>query len=330
MPPTKAAMQWHATSGVGAAFAAHSRRRFQANVIPMETFANSAKQAPASRVRIVVQPSKSQVLGRRSQNRFQRIRKERNVMKIAVAIKVVPDDQDIQVAADGSLDYSKAKNKVSEYDRNAIEAAAQLAAAAGDSKVYVVTVGGKGIDDSKTKKDILARGADELFMIADDAAADLDANATAAALADLVAKVGDVDVIVCGDGSADNYAQQVDVQLAAKLGLPSVNGATKITPAAGSLTVVRALEDAVETVEIPTPCVVAVVPDIAVPRIAGMKDILAAGKKPMDVSGAASAYANTLEVVDCKAPEQAARACEIVDAGDEATAKIVAAIKAAL
>ena len=34
-------------------------------------------------------------------------------MNIVAAFKVVPDDQDIQVASDRSLDYSKAKNTVS-------------------------------------------------------------------------------------------------------------------------------------------------------------------------------------------------------------------------
>ena len=48
-------------------------------------------------------------------------------MNIVVCCKVVPDDQDIQVAADGTLDYSKAKPIVSAYDLNAIEAAVQLA-----------------------------------------------------------------------------------------------------------------------------------------------------------------------------------------------------------
>ena len=48
-------------------------------------------------------------------------------MNIVVCCKVVPDDQDIQVAADGTLDYSKAKPIVSAYDLNAIEAAALLA-----------------------------------------------------------------------------------------------------------------------------------------------------------------------------------------------------------
>ena len=60
-------------------------------------------------------------------------------MNIVAAFKVVPDDQDIQVSADGTLDYSKAKNTVSAYDLNAIEAAAQLAAANEGSNVVAVT-----------------------------------------------------------------------------------------------------------------------------------------------------------------------------------------------
>lgn len=235
------------------------------------------------------------------------------------------------MAADGGLDYSKAKNTVSAYDLNAIEAAAQLAAANEGSKVIAVTVGGAGIDDSKLKKNVLARGVDELYMTADAALADLDANAAAGALAELVAKVGGYDVILCGDGSADNYAQQVDVQLAAKLGLPVVNAATKIRALDGALEVERTLEDAVEVVEVPLPCVVSVAPDIALPRIPGMKDILAAGKKPMSVAGADGAYASALETVSCLAPEQADRKQEVLEASaDGAIAQFAAALKAAL
>ncbi|MFR7403673.1 MAG: hypothetical protein ACLUW6_03265 [Coriobacteriaceae bacterium] len=92
-------------------------------------------------------------------------------MKIAVAFKVVPDDQDIQVASDGTLDFSKAKGTVSTYDLNALEAAAQLAAANPGSTVTAVTVGAASIDDSKLKKNVLARGVDDLVMVADDALA---------------------------------------------------------------------------------------------------------------------------------------------------------------
>ena len=252
-------------------------------------------------------------------------------MNIVAAFKVVPDDQDIQVSADGTLDYSKAKNTVSAYDLNAIEAAAQLAAANEGSNVVAVTVGGADIDDSKLKKNVLARGVDELYMTADDACKGLDARATAVALAELVFKVGDFDVVLCGDGSADNYAQQVDVQLAAKLGLPVVTAATKITAKDGALEVERTLEDVVEVVEVPLPAVVSVAPDIALPRIPGMKDILAAGKKPMGVAGADGAYESALEVLSCKAPEQAERKLEVMDASEDgAIEKFAAALKAAL
>jgi len=168
-------------------------------------------------------------------------------------------------------------------------------------------------------------------MIADDACADLDAHATAAMLARLVDGLDAADLIVCGDGSADNYAQQVDVQLAARLGLPSVNGATKIEAGSGSVTVERTLEDVVEVVEAPLPCVVSVAPDIALPRIPGMKDILAAGKKPMNVAGADGAYESSIEVASCKAPEQAERKLEVMDASEDgAIEKFAAALKAAL
>ena len=162
-------------------------------------------------------------------------------MNIVAAFKVVPDDQDIQVASDGSLDYSKAKGIVSTYDLNAIEAAAQLAAANEGSKVIAVTVGGVDIDDSKLKKNVLARGVDELYMTADDACAGLDAFAAAAALAELLSRRSPSTSFSAGDGSADNYAQQVDVQLAAKLGLPVVNAATKITVKGDALEVERML-----------------------------------------------------------------------------------------
>ena len=252
-------------------------------------------------------------------------------MKIVAAFKVVPDDQDIQVSADGSLDYSKAKGIVSTYDLNALEAAAQLAAANDGSSVVAMTAGPASIDDSKLKKNVLARGVDELFMAADDACANMDARATAEALAALVGKVGAFDLILRGDGSADNYAQQVDVQLAAKLGLPVVNGATKIEAQGSSLIVERTLEDVVETVEVPLPAVVSVSPDIALPRIPGMKDILAAGKKPMNVAGAEAAVDGAIDVVSCKAPDQADRKLEILDASaDGAIEQFAAALKAAL
>ncbi|MFR6013123.1 MAG: putative electron transfer flavoprotein FixA [Eggerthella lenta] len=252
-------------------------------------------------------------------------------MNIVAAFKVVPDDQDIQVSADGTLDYSKAKNTVSAYDLNAIEAAAQLAAANEGSNVVAVTVGGADIDDSKLKKNVLARGVDELYMTADDACKGLDARGTAAALAELVSKVGGFDVVLCGDGSADNYAQQVDVQLADALDLPVVTAVSAVSVEGAVATCDRMLETQLQTVQVDLPAVISVVPDIALPRIPGMKDILAAGKKPMNVAGADGAYESSIEVASCLAPKQADRKREILEASaDGAIEQFAAALKAAL
>ena len=248
-------------------------------------------------------------------------------MKIVVPCKVVADDQDIVAAADGSLDFSKAKPVISTYDLNAIECAAQLSEADEATTAKAITVCNAAMGgNTKLRKDILARGIDELFMTADDAVADLDAFATAAELAKLVEKAGGFDLIICGDGSADLYAKQTGVQLAAKLGVPFVSGVVSAEVADGKVTAKRLLESEEETVEIPLPAVVSVAPEFAEPRIAGMKDILAAGKKPMNVEGAEGAPAAAVEEVSVKAPAEVDRKKEIFDDVDA----FAAAVKAAL
>ncbi|WP_297155111.1 electron transfer flavoprotein [uncultured Ellagibacter sp.] len=251
-------------------------------------------------------------------------------MNILVAYKVVPDDQDIQVRKDHSLDMSKAKSVVSAYDLNAIEAAAQLAEANPGSTVTAITTGPASIDDSKLKKNVLARGVNELHMVADDACLNMDSAQTSEVLAAMLADLS-WDVVICGDGSADEYAQQVDVQLAARLGVPSVNAVTSIAVEGDALIVERTLEDAIEEVRVPLPSVVAVTPDIAEPRIPGMKDILAAGKKPMEVSLSPIAPKAAIEVVSCSAFEAKERTCEVLDASESgAIEQFAAALKAAL
>jgi electron transfer flavoprotein beta subunit len=254
-------------------------------------------------------------------------------MKIAVMVKVLPDDQDIDVTSERKLDFSKAKPTISTYDLNAMEAAARLAAET-DSSVSAISVGPAYIDDSKTKKNILSRGIDDLYLVADDAYEMADAYQTAQALAALVEKAGGVDLIICGDGSADFYAQQVDVQLAEKLGYPAMNSVVAIHPEQGAVVVDRILENEKESVRLSLPAIISVSPDIAIPRIAGMKDILAAGKKPVtpfgvsDLGGVAPETVNTVEVF---APEPAARKKELFDASQDGDIdKFVAALTEAL
>ncbi|MGL5727442.1 MAG: electron transfer flavoprotein FixA [Plesiomonas sp.] len=205
-------------------------------------------------------------------------------MKIITCYKCVPDEQDIVINnADGSLDISKANVKISQYDLNAIEAACQLKQQIADVQVIALSVGGKALTNAKGRKDVLSRGPDELLVVIDDQFEQALPQQTAAALAAAAQKSG-FDLIVCGDGSADLYAQQVGLLVGEMLNIPAINGVSKIIALTEStLTVERELEDEIETLSIPLPAVVAVYTDINSPQIPSMKAILGAAKKPVQV-----------------------------------------------
>ena len=233
-------------------------------------------------------------------------------MRIVACIKAAPDDADITVGPDRSLDFSRAQWKVGSYDLNAIEAARRLAdAVAGE--VIGLTVGGDELANTKLRKDALSRGLDSLVIVP--GSPDADSFQTASALAAALGELG-YDLVVLGAGSSDRYAQQVGNQLGALLGVPTLNYVNGITADGERLRVERLLEDAEQVAEVSLPAVVSVTSGINVPRIAGMKDILAAGKKPVTEASAAMPAAST-RVVSLLAPEQVDRRRTVVE-GDPA------------
>jgi electron transfer flavoprotein beta subunit len=233
-------------------------------------------------------------------------------MRIVACIKAAPDDADITVGPDRSLDFSRAQWKVGSYDLNAIEAARRLADAVG-GEVIGLTVGGDELANTKLRKDALSRGLDSLVIVP--GSPDADSFQTASALAAALGELG-YDLVVLGAGSSDRYAQQVGNQLGALLGVPTLNYVNGITADGERLRVERLLEDAEQVVEVSLPAVVSVTSGINVPRIAGMKDILAAGKKPVTEASAAMPAAST-RVVSLLAPEQVDRRRTVVE-GDPA------------
>ncbi|KAA5737506.1 putative electron transfer flavoprotein FixA, partial [Acinetobacter baumannii] len=113
--------------------------------------------------------------------------------------KCVPDEQDIAINnADGTLDFSKADSKISQYDLNAIEAACQLKQQLGDAQVVAMSVGGKALTNAKRRKDVLSRGPDELIVVIDDQFEQALPQQTASALAAAAQKSG-FDLLICGD-----------------------------------------------------------------------------------------------------------------------------------
>lgn len=196
---------------------------------------------------------------------------------VVACYKWVLDEESIRVRDDLSIDVSRAQRKISDYDRNAIEAAAALAGQAG-GKAIGLTLGDK--TSKKSVKDALSRGLDEAVRVDAGERAPQDAGVTAAVLAKAVQGMDGVSVVVCGDGSSDLFNRQTAVRVAYALGWPVVTGASAVEVDGGVLRATRTLDDEVEHVEVALPAVVAVLPEAAEVHIPTLKQIMAAGKKP--------------------------------------------------
>lgn len=198
--------------------------------------------------------------------------------RVIACYKWVADEADIRINADLTVDAGRAKGKISDYDKNAIEAAVQAASSLG-GKAVTLTFGTAAAKPSL--KDALSRGPEEGFWINAEAAAAADGAVTAKALAAAIEKIGDYSVIFCAEGASDTYARQTAPRLAAALNLPVVTSAASVTFAGDAATVVRKLEDTLETVQVKLPAVIAVLPEANEPCIPGLKAVMAAGKKPV-------------------------------------------------
>lgn len=197
---------------------------------------------------------------------------------ILCCFKWVIDEAYIRAGAGKELDLDWVDFKISDYDRNAIEEAVRLQEKHGGS-VSAITVGKP--DDTKGIKDALARGPEKAYFINDPSFDNLEPSQTAAILAEVISSQIDYDLIICGEGSSDLYAQQVGPRLAQNLAIPCVSFIQKIDIEQDRLIVERKVEDGVEVLSLPFPALVTVLPDINSPRIPGLKDTLSASKKPV-------------------------------------------------
>ncbi|QBH97139.1 putative electron transfer flavoprotein FixA [Limnobaculum zhutongyuii] len=242
-------------------------------------------------------------------------------MKIIACYKLIPEEQDITVNSDGTLNLNKTDAKISQFDLNAIEAACALKQQNSDIHIVAMSSGGEALANPKGRKDVLSRGPDELIVVSEPGLENALPHQTAAILAAAAQKSG-FDLILCGDGSADLYAQQVGLLLGEALGVSAINGVSRIISLSDTqIQVERTLEDEVETLTLNLPAVVAVSTDINAPQIPSMKAILGAAKKPVQAwqsadlgLGDVSGYTTLLSVL---APQQKARARVIIEGDGE-------------
>ena len=112
---------------------------------------------------------------------------------------------------------------------------------------------------SEIIREAIYRGADTGIVLTDRTLGGADTLATSYSLAQAVKKFGNFDIILGGRQAIDGDTAQVGPQIAEKLGIPQVTYAEEILDLKdGKVTVKRRLENGVETVVAPLPCVVTV------------------------------------------------------------------------
>ena len=251
-------------------------------------------------------------------------------MKILVGCKVVPEEQDIAVNGE-TLELSKANPKISQFDLNALQAAVDIKEQNADANIKVLSIGGKSLENTKVRKDILSRGADELVVISNDKFENLLPCDTAEMFKQTASNLG-FDLIICGDGSGDLFAGQTGLRVGALLDIPAINCVNKIVSVdATKIVVQRELENEIEELEIALPALICVSTDINTPAIPGMKAILAAAKKSVNVMDSNFDLSGVVELKEVKAPKKKDRLKVIVEGdGDDKVAEFAANFKKAL
>ena len=205
-------------------------------------------------------------------------------MKVAVCIKRVPDmEMRFSIAVDRkSLDPGGLKYEMGDFDGYALEVGLQLVEKQGPGEVVVVSIGPDGVQETLRKG--LAMGAARAVQLKADEVL-FDGLAVAQALAAEL-KDGGYDLILFGRMATDSANGTVGPMTAELLGLPCVTAISHLEIADGQGTARRELEGSAETMQFPLPAVLTIDEGIARARLASLKGIMAAKKKPLEVKPA--------------------------------------------
>jgi electron transfer flavoprotein beta subunit len=198
--------------------------------------------------------------------------------RIIVCLKQAVDVSQLKVdSATRQLLIASAPKKISDFDKNALEEAIRIREKLGNAEIFTLTV---TAEDAKTVlREALAMGADKSYVVNDSSFKDVDTLGTAHVLAEAIKKIGEFNLILCGETSLDSFSGLVGSRLAELLNLPQISSVRKLTVEGDNVVAERALEDSVETVKAKMTALVTVTREINQPRIPSLMMIMKASKK---------------------------------------------------
>ncbi len=212
-------------------------------------------------------------------------------MNIVVCAKQVVDVSEIKVDKNTNKPIlAGVPQKISDIDKNAMEEAIKIKEKLG-GKIIALTVGSA---DAKEKiKELLAMGADEGILIIPPEHCDYFVLSNI--LAGAIKKIGEYDIILCGEASIDLFSGQMGPRIAGLLNMPQITYAQNVTVEKDKVVSERNLGDKAVTIESSYPVMISVTKEINEPRLPSLMQILGAANKPINDWNAEEVASGKLE-----------------------------------
>ena len=205
------------------------------------------------------------------------------MINIFVCIKQVPATNKVQIdEKTGVLKRTGVASKMNPYDLYALETALQLR----DKYGGKVTVGTMGPPQAQAViREAYLMGADEGYVFSDRKFGGADVLATGYTLSQAIRSIEEFDIILCGKQTTDGDTAQVGPSVAENLGIPHVAWVTELTIEGDGINAKQKLQDVIETIHIPMPCLITVEQDINMPRLPSLKRARETATKEIHVLG---------------------------------------------
>lgn len=237
-------------------------------------------------------------------------------MKILVPVKRVVDyNVKVRVKSDGSgVDLDNVKMSINPFDEIAVEEAVRLKEAGTASEVVVVSLGGKGCQE--TLRTALAVGADRAIHI--DVEDGVEPLAVAKCLKEVVSRENP-ELVIMGKQAIDDDCNQTGQMLSALLGWSQGTFASELKLNGDKATVTREVDGGLETLELAMPAVITCDLRLNEPRYASLPNIMKAKRKPMEQLSASELGVDTtprLKSVKFAAPQPRSGGVKVADVAE--------------
>ncbi|MCG1013141.1 electron transfer flavoprotein subunit beta/FixA family protein [Tepidanaerobacter sp. GT38] len=205
-------------------------------------------------------------------------------MKIVVPIKQVPETSNVKMNPEtGTMVREGVESIINPLDLYAIETAIRLKEQFG-GKIIAISMGpGSALE---AIKEAVAMGCDDGVLLSDGKFAGSDTWATSYVLANGIKKLGEYDIVICGERATDGDTAQVGPGIASFLDLPLSTFTSEILSVKdGRIKVKRLVEGGYEEIEMTLPATMTVVKEISDPRLPTLRGKLKAKKIEIPVWG---------------------------------------------